>query len=66
MRLAYEQALELLTAQDLYVDLAEARLTYARAAGSGDELRRAREAFARIGANAFLAEIDGELASASA
>jgi class 3 adenylate cyclase/tetratricopeptide (TPR) repeat protein len=63
---AFATAFELLAELELHADLAEARLLHARATGAPEAMAEAREAFARIDAKAFLAEIDRELASASA
>jgi class 3 adenylate cyclase/tetratricopeptide (TPR) repeat protein len=68
---AFTRAIESLEAQGLDADAAETQLTYAHAlrtadpAGAANQLAAARKTFARIGAEAFLTEIDAEPASAS-
>jgi len=65
---AFAEALRLLDEQQLTIDLAEARISLARALrGFGDvlgartELERARTAFARMGASGLVEAIDREL-----
>jgi hypothetical protein len=65
---AYAEALRLLEEQQLTIDLAEARISLARALrGFGDvlgactEFERARTAFARMGASGLVEVIDREL-----
>jgi tetratricopeptide (TPR) repeat protein len=67
---AFAEALRLLEEQHLTIDLAEARISLARALrGFGDvvgartELERARTAFARMGASGLVEAIDRELAT---
>jgi class 3 adenylate cyclase/tetratricopeptide (TPR) repeat protein len=66
----YEEALRLLTELNVPIDTAEALLEFARAlqhAGdrerAREQLRRAREAFAQMGADGMLAQVDRELAA---
>jgi tetratricopeptide (TPR) repeat protein len=65
---SFQEVLCLLEGQQWLIDLGEARLAFARAlrsfgetGGARTELERARASFKRIGARAFLAEIDREL-----
>ena len=67
----FDEALRLLREQRLLTDLGEARIAFARTlrtfgdtAKSRDELKRAREAFARMDAHQLVLEIDRELAEA--
>jgi class 3 adenylate cyclase/tetratricopeptide (TPR) repeat protein len=67
---AFAEALRLLEEQHLTIDLAEARVSLARAlrsfgdtVGTRTELERARTAFGRIGASGFVDAIDRELAT---
>jgi class 3 adenylate cyclase/predicted ATPase len=58
---AFARAFELLEAQSLILDLAEAQLLEARLTGSRDKLQLARTGFARAGATSFVREIDAAL-----
>jgi class 3 adenylate cyclase/tetratricopeptide (TPR) repeat protein len=65
----FTQALPILESQDDKIALGEVRLAYARLllnlgdeTSATDQLERARELYARIGAHATVAEIDGEVA----
>jgi class 3 adenylate cyclase/tetratricopeptide (TPR) repeat protein len=65
---AFAEALRLLEEQHLTIDLAEARMSLARAlrsfgdtVGARTELERARTAFGRMGASGFVDAIDREL-----
>ena len=67
----FDEALRLLREQRLLTDLGEARIAFARTlrvfgdtAKSRDELKRAREAFARMDAHELVVQIDRELAEA--
>ncbi len=69
----FEQALSLLESQDLNLDLAEARLVFARALrelgdseAAREELRRVRELAFRLGASGLVAGAERELALADA
>jgi tetratricopeptide (TPR) repeat protein len=67
----FDDALRLLREQRLLTDLGEARIAFARTlrsfgenANAQDELRRAREEFARMDARELVVQIDRELAEA--
>ncbi len=67
----FDEALRLLREQRMLTDLGEARIAFARSlrafgdnAKSRDELKRAREAFARMDAHELVIQIDRELAEA--
>ena len=67
----FDEALRLLREQRLLTDLGEARIAFARSlrafgdtTKSRDELKRAREAFARMDAHELVIQIDRELAEA--